>query len=167
LASDVRRFGEGDYDLRVPLDGPPEISSSLQAFNHMAGKLQESTERLVYLRQLESWQTLARKMAHEVKNSLTPIRLTVEEMLARYDAANPPALKQLVASGIQLRPFPPDVMEACLKAANELYAEIGAQNAEFKKMHDAYMTFRNNENLWFQVAEYSFDNFQIRTRPKG
>ena len=46
----------------------------------MAGKLQESTERLVYLRQIASWQTLARKMAHEVKNSLTPIRLTVEEM---------------------------------------------------------------------------------------
>ncbi len=39
LASDVRRFGEGDYDLRVPLDGPPEISSSLQAFNHMANRI--------------------------------------------------------------------------------------------------------------------------------
>jgi nitrogen fixation/metabolism regulation signal transduction histidine kinase len=54
----------------------------------MAGRLQESTERLLYLRQLASWQTLARKMAHEVKNSLTPIRLTVEEMLARYDEAD-------------------------------------------------------------------------------
>src|SRR5439155_26116528 len=39
LASDVRRFGEGDYALRVPLDGPPEISSSLQAFNHMANRI--------------------------------------------------------------------------------------------------------------------------------
>ena len=39
LASDVRRFGEGAYDLRVPLDGPPEISSSLQAFNHMANQI--------------------------------------------------------------------------------------------------------------------------------
>ena len=65
-----------------------EIGRAIQAFNHMAGKLQESTERLVYLRQLASWQTLARKMAHEVKNSLTPIRLTVEEMLARYDEAD-------------------------------------------------------------------------------
>ena len=54
----------------------------------MADQLQESTERLVYLRQLASWQTLARKMAHEVKNSLTPIRLTVEEMLVRYDEAD-------------------------------------------------------------------------------
>ena len=58
-------------------------------------------------------------------------------------------------------------MEACLKAANELYAEISGQNAEFKKMHDAYMAYRNNEYLWFQVSEYFFDNFQIRTTPKG
>ena len=42
------------------------------AFNDMAERLQRSTERLVYLTQLASWQTLARKMAHEVKNSLTP-----------------------------------------------------------------------------------------------
>ena len=60
----------------------------------MAERLQESTERLVYLRQMASWQTLARKMAHEVKNSLTPIRLTVEEMLARADDANRPFMLQ-------------------------------------------------------------------------
>src|ERR1019366_9559711 len=54
------------------------------AFNNMAERLQHSTDRLVYLTQLASWRTLARKMAHEVKNSLTPIRLTVEEMVARF-----------------------------------------------------------------------------------
>jgi nitrogen fixation/metabolism regulation signal transduction histidine kinase len=65
-----------------------EVGRAIQAFNDMADTLQESTDRLVYLRQLESWQVVARKTAHEVKNSLTPIRLTVEEMLARYDDAD-------------------------------------------------------------------------------
>ena len=46
---------------------------------------QQSRDRLVYLAQLASWQALARKMAHELKNSLTPIRLTMEEILARRD----------------------------------------------------------------------------------
>jgi len=73
---------------RVETGRDDELGRAILAFNDMAGKLQESTERLVYLRQLASWQTLARKMAHEVKNSLTPIRLTVEEMLARYDEAD-------------------------------------------------------------------------------
>jgi TRAP-type mannitol/chloroaromatic compound transport system substrate-binding protein len=89
------------------------------------------------------------------------------EMLAKYDAKNPGALKQLVAAGTQLRPFPQEVMEACFKAANELYAETAAQNAKFKKIHDQMMAFRNDEYLWWQVAEYTFDNFMIRARARG
>ena len=58
-------------------------------------------------------------------------------------------------------------MDACHKAANEVYAEISAKNAEFKKIYDAYMAFRNDEYLWFQVAEYTYDNFMIRSRAKG
>ena len=113
---------------------------------------------------LDKWHALPKSYQSLITSAAAAANL---EMLARYDNLNPPAIKTLVAGGTQLRPFPPDVMEACLKAANELYAEIGSQNAEFKKMHDAYMAYRNNEYLWFQVCEYSFYNFQIRTRPKG
>ena len=88
LTAGLGKLAAGDLNARVQARRDDEIGRAIQAFNHMAGQLQESTERLVYLRQLASWQTLARKMAHEVKNSLTPIRLTVEEMLARYDDAD-------------------------------------------------------------------------------
>jgi nitrogen fixation/metabolism regulation signal transduction histidine kinase len=60
----------------------------------MAAQLQENRDRLVYLTQVASWQLLARKMAHELKNSLTPIRLTVEEMVARQPHCDPAFLKQ-------------------------------------------------------------------------
>ena len=88
LTAGLGKLAAGDLNARVQARRDDEIGRAIEAFNDMAGKLQESTERLVYLRQLASWQTLARKMAHEVKNSLTPIRLTVEEMLARYDDAD-------------------------------------------------------------------------------
>jgi len=88
LTAGLGELAAGDLNARVDVQRDDEIGRAIQAFNHMADKLQESTERLVYLRQLASWQTLARKMAHEVKNSLTPIRLTVEEMLVRYDEAD-------------------------------------------------------------------------------
>jgi two-component system nitrogen regulation sensor histidine kinase NtrY len=94
LTAGLAQLAAGDLDARVPTDQDDEIGRAIQAFNHMAGRLQESTERLVYLRQLESWQTLARKTAHEVKNSLTPIRLTVEEMLERYDEADRAFMEQ-------------------------------------------------------------------------
>ena len=89
MTAGLTKLAAGDLNARVEEQRDDEIGRAIQAFNHMADKLQESTERLVYLRQLASWQTLARKMAHEVKNSLTPIRLTVEEMLARYDDRRP------------------------------------------------------------------------------
>jgi TRAP-type mannitol/chloroaromatic compound transport system substrate-binding protein len=83
-------------------------------------------------------------------------------MMAEYDAQNPQALKRLVAAGAQLRPFPTEVMQACYNAAKELYAELAAKNADFKKIHDSMMAFRNDAYLWWQVSELTFDAFQVR-----
>lgn len=87
--------------------------------------------------------------------------------MGRYDAANPAALKRLIASGTQLRPFPADVMEACWKAAHEIYAEESAKNPMFKKLWDSHSAFRSDSYLWWQVAELTYDTFQIRQRAKG
>ena len=87
------------------------------------------------------------------------------DMQAKYDARNPGALKKLVAEGTKLRPFPQPVMDACYKAAQEVYAETAAKNANFKKVHDIYMAFRNDQYQWWQVAEYNYDNFMVRARP--
>jgi TRAP-type mannitol/chloroaromatic compound transport system substrate-binding protein len=88
------------------------------------------------------------------------------EMTARYDARNPAALKRLIAAGTQLRPFPQPVMEACLKASNEINAETTATNVDYKKVLDSMQAFRNDEVLWWQVAEYTYDGFMIRTRTR-
>ena len=88
------------------------------------------------------------------------------EMTGRYDARNPAALKRLIAAGTQLRPFPQPVMEACLKASNEVNAETAAANADYKKVLDSMQAFRNDEVLWWQVAEYTYDSFMIRTRTR-
>jgi TRAP-type mannitol/chloroaromatic compound transport system substrate-binding protein len=89
------------------------------------------------------------------------------EMTGRYDARNPAALKRLIAAGTQLRPFPQPVMEACLKASNEVNAETAAANADYKKVLDSMQAFRNDEVLWWQVAEYTYDGFMIRTRTRA
>ena len=88
LTTGLAKVATGDLTVRVPPGRDDEVGRAIQTFNDMAASLKESTDRLLYLRQLESWQSLARKTAHEVKNSLTPIRLTVEEMLSRYDEAD-------------------------------------------------------------------------------
>jgi TRAP-type mannitol/chloroaromatic compound transport system substrate-binding protein len=85
-------------------------------------------------------------------------------MTAKYDQGNPLALKRLVASGAVLKPFPPDVMDACYKAATELYTELSAKNEWFKKMYDHLVAFRADQYLWWQVAEYTMDSYLIKYR---
>jgi TRAP-type mannitol/chloroaromatic compound transport system substrate-binding protein len=53
-------------------------------------------------------------------------------------------------------------MEAAFTASQELWAEISAKNAKFKKIYDSWRAFRNEEILWFRVCEQPFDNFMAR-----
>ena len=94
LTRGLSAVAAGNLEHRVPAGREDEIGAAVEAFNHMADQLQQSRERLVYVTRLESWQALARKMAHEIKNSLTPIRLTMEEIAARYSARDHGFLQQ-------------------------------------------------------------------------
>ncbi len=94
LTQGLSSVASGDLSARVPPGGSDEIGAALEAFNHMAAQLQQARERLIHLTRLATWQALARKMAHEVKNSLTPIRLTVEEIVSRRGAVDDTFLEQ-------------------------------------------------------------------------
>jgi len=80
-------------------------------------------------------------------------------MLAKYDAQNPAALKRLVAGGTQLRKFSSDIMVASYKASLQVYDELSAKSASFKKIYDSMVKFRADQLLWFQVAEKGYDDF--------
>jgi TRAP-type mannitol/chloroaromatic compound transport system substrate-binding protein len=84
-------------------------------------------------------------------------------MLGKYDSQNPAALKRLISTGTQLRPFPKAVMDAAYDAANELYADISAKNPKFKKIYDSWVKYRDEQLLWFRVAEGTFDNYMAST----
>jgi TRAP-type mannitol/chloroaromatic compound transport system substrate-binding protein len=88
------------------------------------------------------------------------------DMQAKYDFLNPAAVKRLVGSGAKLRPFSPEIMEACFNAAKQTYDEISATNAAFKKVYEAMKAFRADEYLWFQVSEYTFDTFMMGQQRK-
>ena len=113
---------------------------------------------------LEKWNSLPKNYQAIVTNAAANANTW---MAARYDMQNPSALKRLVAGGTQLRPFTNEILEACLKATNELWGEISATNADFKKSIDAMQAYRSDEYLWWQVAEYTFDSFMIRSRTRG
>src|SRR6201747_2048949 len=83
-------------------------------------------------------------------------------MMAKYDQANPPALRRLLANGAKLHAFSPPIMQASFKAAKELHSEVSATNADFKKVYESLTNFSNNGYQWFQVAELGYDAFMAR-----
>lgn len=64
-----------------------------------------------------------------------------------------------MASGSKLHAFSDEIMNAAFKASMELYAEISAKNANWKKVYDDYSKFRADQNLWFRFTEARFDRF--------
>ncbi len=88
-------------------------------------------------------------------------------MMAKYDVGNAAALRRLVAAGTVLRPFSEAVLDATFKAANEVYADITAKNADFKKVYDAMKTIRTDNYLWFQLSENTFDTYMMIQQRKN
>src|SRR5262249_28689423 len=105
--------------VRLNLGSDDEIGHAIRAFNDMAEQLQQNRSRLVYLTQIASWQMMARKMAHELKNSLTPIRLTVEEIAAR----NTPADRQFMDQAVQIVVDEIETLERRVRSFSEFSTE--------------------------------------------
>jgi two-component system nitrogen regulation sensor histidine kinase NtrY len=89
LARATRLVGEGDLSIRVPEGGGDEIADLAGAFNRMLGEVESSRARIEYLQRISAWQEMARRLAHEIKNPLTPIQLAVQEIHNRYTGADP------------------------------------------------------------------------------
>jgi TRAP-type mannitol/chloroaromatic compound transport system substrate-binding protein len=113
---------------------------------------------------LDKWNTLSSSYKAVVRTASAQAN---EWMLAKYDFLNPAALKRMLNERVvQFKQFPAPVMEACLKAALEVYAEVSERNADFKKVWDSMLAFRNDAYLWWRVAEYTYDDFLIRHRTR-
>jgi len=84
LVRATRGVADGDLSLRVPVTSKDEIGSLADSFNLMMDEIQRGRDRIVYLEKVSSWQDIARRLAHEIKNPLTPIQLAVQELHRSY-----------------------------------------------------------------------------------
>jgi nitrogen fixation/metabolism regulation signal transduction histidine kinase len=75
--------------VRVGLAGEDEVAELGRAFDRMLDALTHSRARVEFLRRMSEWQNVARRLAHEIKNPLTPIQLAVEECHRRYRGEDP------------------------------------------------------------------------------
>ncbi|HEX6765628.1 MAG TPA: ATP-binding protein [Polyangiaceae bacterium] len=81
----TQKVATGDLSVRVPEAGNDEISALARAFNRMLAEVEQSRARIEYLQRISAWQEMARRLAHEIKNPLTPIQLAVQDIHRRYE----------------------------------------------------------------------------------
>lgn len=121
----------------------------------------EGGPQISMLVNMKSWAELPNEFKAALEMACSEAHL---DMLAKYDARNPAALKRLVAGGAQLRPFSDEIMEVCYRAANEYIQEVTATNPKFKKIYDQWSKFRDDELQWFGVTENRYDFYMQKLR---
>jgi nitrogen fixation/metabolism regulation signal transduction histidine kinase len=88
LANAINRVAAGDLEVRVPVTGSDELTELARVFNRMLSEMQQSRARIEYLQRIGAWQEMAQRLAHEIKNPLTPIQLAVQECHRKYSGDN-------------------------------------------------------------------------------
>jgi len=89
LAAAINLVAEGDLSVRVPVTGSDELTDLARTFNRMLGEMAQSRARIEFLQRIGAWQDMAKRLAHEIKNPLTPIQLAVQECHRKYGGEDP------------------------------------------------------------------------------
>jgi two-component system, NtrC family, nitrogen regulation sensor histidine kinase NtrY len=99
LVTTARRVSDGHVDARAELTGKNEMTELGAAFNTMLDDLAQSRSQIEYLQRIGAWQDVARRLAHEIKNPLTPIQLAVQQTVSQYKGDDARFAKTLKETG--------------------------------------------------------------------
>jgi nitrogen fixation/metabolism regulation signal transduction histidine kinase len=101
LAEAINLVAEGDLSVRVPVTGSDELTDLARTFNRMLGDMAQSRARIEFLQRIGAWQEMAKRLAHEIKNPLTPIQLAVQECHRKY-AGDDPKFRALLDTTLEI-----------------------------------------------------------------
>jgi nitrogen fixation/metabolism regulation signal transduction histidine kinase len=99
LLEATRAVSAGRLDARATLRGGDEMAELAWSLNTMLDDLDAKRTQIEYLQRIGAWQDVARKLAHEIKNPLTPIQLAVQQTVSSYPGDDPRFRKQLTETG--------------------------------------------------------------------
>jgi len=122
LANGARDVASGRWDTHINVQGKDEIGQLADAFNHMTNTLASQKEKLVQTERVAAWRELARRLAHELRNPLFPMQITLEN-LQRARQLGPAQFQEVFAEGT-----------ATLKAELANLNSIVGRFSDFSKM---------------------------------
>ncbi len=140
LQEAIRRVVEGDYSYRVLTHSNDDLSNLVNSFNYMVSELELSRTSLAHTEKVAAWQEIAQRMAHEIKNPLTPIKLSAQRILKKYKN-NPDSIDTILEPAV----------DAIIKEVENL-TELLAQFKDFAKMPSPVREDIELKNLITEVS---------------
>jgi len=101
LGAAINLVAQGDLSVRVPVTGSDELTDLARTFNRMIAEMAQSRARIEFLQRIGAWQDMAQRLAHEIKNPLTPIQLAVQECHKKYEGDDP-KYRQLLDTTLEI-----------------------------------------------------------------
>jgi len=98
LVKGTKRVAEGDLETQVEVRGNDQISELTNQFNAMIKDLKSAQDNRAYIERMQAWQEVARRLAHEIKNPLTPMLLAMQQLDKKFDdyVDNPKKYRRLL-----------------------------------------------------------------------
>ncbi len=188
LEEATRRVAEGDFSFRILTRSDDELSVLVNSFNRMVAELSHSRKKLVQAEKITAWQEIAQRLAHEIKNPLTPIKLSAQRILKKFrdrreefDYMLEPAVTSIIDEVdnlndllLEFREFarlPGPKLERInvknlVKEVSSIYRNL-SRRVRFDYSHiDEDMVFLADRNQMKQVFANLFKN-AIRAMPEG
>jgi signal transduction histidine kinase len=153
LAQAAREVAAGDWDVQVPVASKDEVGLLAAAFNRMTMELASQRERLVQSERVAAWRELARRLAHELKNPLFPLQLTVENMI-RAKKVSPEMFEEVFAEG----------SSALTEEIENLKAIIG-RFSDFSKMPKPQVSEMDLRDVLVRVIRLYQPTLELREHP--
>lgn len=167
LVTGTEELGRGNLDYRISQTTNDEIGELVQHFNRMGSELKESQERAIYLEKMAAWQEIARRLAHEIKNPLTPIQLTIQEMVDQYEGKDQDYAQLLQECHGIIREEIDNLRRLVREFSDfgrlpELQRSPGDINALIRDVEGLYTHRKIDSHLAESLPEINFDEDRIR-----
>ena len=155
------KIGKGDLDIKVPeIKADKDMETLNKNFNLMINQLKTQQNKLVISERHEAWENLARKLAHEIKNPLTPIQLTIDKLKTKYSDKLEKIEKEDFSKNLKM----------IIKQINQIenlvneFSDFARMPKPILKNNDLVLIIKDNINLLKELdrdVEIRFENNEV------
>ena len=159
LTHSMRQMANGDLNAKVDVSGNDQVAFMMTQFNTMVDDVRTAQESKAYIERMQAWREVARRLAHEIKNPLTPIVLAIQQLDKKFDdyIDRPQKYRKMLTDAVEIVNEETETLRKLVKNFTE-FARMPIPELKEAKFYD-FVKQTINQNPQF------FENAKITVHP--